>query len=121
MKRACSGDVQHSEGCRADAVTGRDTSPSFVSRAGDGSWHLLAHVLPGAKKSEFIGIREGRLCARIAAPALENRANIALTALTAKALNIRPAKISVVSGVKSRQKRLRLATDAEPDWSLLLP
>ncbi|MDR1946696.1 MAG: DUF167 domain-containing protein [Desulfovibrio sp.] len=98
-----------------------DTAPPFVSRATDGSWHILVHALPGAKKSEFSGIREGRLCIRIAAPALENRANAALADLTAKALNIRPAKISVISGVRSRQKRLRLATDSEPDWSLLLP
>jgi uncharacterized protein (TIGR00251 family) len=95
--------------------------PPFVSRAADGAWHLLVHALPGAKKSEVSGIREGRLCVRIAAPAVENKANAALAALTARALGLRPAKISVLSGAKSRQKCLRIAADTEPDWKRLLP
>jgi uncharacterized protein YggU (UPF0235/DUF167 family) len=104
-----------------DAADAPDTLPSFVSRAADGSWHVLVHALPGAKKSEFSGIRDGRLCIRIAAPAVENKANAALAALTARALDLRPAKISVLSGAKSRQKCLRIAVDAEPDWNRLLP
>jgi uncharacterized protein (TIGR00251 family) len=106
---------------RLSAPDARDGLPPFVSRAADGAWRLAVHALPGAKKSEFSGIREGRLCIRIAAPAVEDKANAALTALTAQALRVRPSAISVVSGAKRRQKCLRLATDAEPDWNLLLP
>ncbi|MDR2669188.1 MAG: DUF167 domain-containing protein [Desulfovibrio sp.] len=103
------------------AVDASDTLPPFVSQTADGVWHLLVHALPGAKKSEFSGIREGRLCIRVAAPAVENKANAALAALTARALGLRQAKVSVLSGAKSRQKCLRIAADAEPDWKRLLP
>ncbi|MDR2123573.1 MAG: DUF167 domain-containing protein [Desulfovibrio sp.] len=98
-----------------------DTLPPFVSRAADGAWLLLVQALPGAKKSEFSGIRAGRLCIRVAAPAVENKANAALAELTARALGLRSAKISVLSGAKGRQKCLRIAADTEPDWNRLLP
>ena len=58
-------------------------------------WFLLVRVLPGAKKSECAGVMEGRLRVRIAAPAVENKANKALVAFIAKTLNRRPSSISL--------------------------
>ena len=93
--------------------------PVFAIAAKDGGWHLLVRVQPGAKKSEFAGEIDGRLRIRLAAPAVENKANKALVAFVAKALGLRPAKVSLVSGDTGRQKRLLIEADTEPDWTKL--
>ncbi len=93
--------------------------PVFVSPAGAGEWSLLIRVQPGARKSEFSGVRDGRLCIRIAAPAVENKANKLLTAFVAEALALRSAKVSLLSGESGRQKRLLVLAEEEPDWSRL--
>jgi hypothetical protein len=81
---------------------------------------LLVRVQPGAKKSEFAGVQEGRLRVRLAAPAVENRANKALTAFVAEALGLRVTKVTLLSGETGRQKRLLVQTAKEPDWGRLL-
>lgn len=99
----------------------RLTPPPFVEAGRTGGWHLLVRVQPGAKKSEIIGVRDGRLCVRLAAPAVENKANKALTVFIAKALGIRPSRVSLLSGETGRQKRLLVQVEQEPDWSPLHP
>ena len=92
--------------------------PPFAQRK-DAGWDLLVRVQPGAKKSEFSGVREDRLCIRLAAPAVENKANMALCAFVAKALKLRPAKVKLISGETGRQKRLFIDMEDEPDWNSL--
>lgn len=94
--------------------------PCFVVPAGEGGWHLLVRVQPGAKKSEFAGEQTGRLRIRLAAPAVENKANRALTAFIAGALELRVSKVLLLSGATGRQKRLHIVADEEPDWSRLV-
>ena len=94
--------------------------PVFVSPAENG-WHLLVHVQPGAKRSECAGLRENRLRIRLAAPAVEGKANKALVAFVAKALGLRAARVILVSGDTGRQKRLLVLAEAEPDWNALVP
>ena len=93
--------------------------PVFAAKARPSGWRLLVRVQPGAKKSELSGVREGRLCIRLAAPAVENKANIALCAFVAEILNVRPSRVRLVSGETGRQKRLLVDMDDEPDWSRL--
>lgn len=95
-------------------------TPVFVASAGPGCWHVLVRVQPGAKKSVFAGLQDGRLRVRLAAPAVENKANKALTAFVADALGLRAAKVTLLSGETSRQKRLQVEADKEPDWTRLM-
>ncbi|MDL2291311.1 DUF167 domain-containing protein [Desulfovibrio sp. OttesenSCG-928-F20] len=94
--------------------------PVFVLPAEQG-WHILVHVQPGAKRSEFVGLHDDCLRIRLAAPAVEGKANKALLALIAKALSLRTARVRLVSGDTGRRKRLLVTAEAEPDWSVLLP
>lgn len=94
--------------------------PVFVLPASESGWHLLVRVQPGAKKSEFAGLIDGRLRIRLAAPAVENKANKALVAFIAEALNVRSSKVTLLSGETGRQKRLLVEATTEPDWSRLL-
>lgn len=95
--------------------------PAFVLPAKEGGWHILVRAQPGAKKSEFAGIMDGRLRVRLAAPAVENKANRALLAFVAKALGLKGSKVALLSGETGREKRLLVTADAEPDWSRLSP
>lgn len=94
--------------------------PCFVSTAGPGCWSLLVRVQPGARKSAFAGLQDGRLRIRLAAPAVENKANKALSAFLADALGLRPSRVRLVSGDTSREKRVVVEADEEPDWNRLL-
>lgn len=70
---------------------------------------LFLHCQPGAKKTEIQGIYAQRLKLRLAAPPIEGRANEALIAWLAKAMNITKSQISLVSGDTGRQKRVRIS------------
>ena len=98
---------------------GVEGRPPYVVPAKEGGWDLFVRVQPGAKKSEFTGVQDGRLRIRLAAPAVENKANKALMAFVAAALGLRPAKVALVSGETGRQKRLHITCEKEPDWTVL--
>ncbi|MDR0339337.1 MAG: DUF167 domain-containing protein [Desulfovibrio sp.] len=93
--------------------------PPFVELGAKG-WYLRVRVQPGAKKTAFAGVQEAMLRVRLAAPAVENKANKALVVFIAKSLGIRASRVLLVSGECSRQKRLLVAPGTEPDWSALL-
>ena len=94
--------------------------PAFAGPAGNGGWHILVRVQPGAKKSEYAGIQEERLRIRLAAPAVENKANKALVAYIAEKLGLRASRVVLLSGETGRQKRLLIQTEEEPDWAKLM-
>lgn len=90
----------------------------FIQETTQG-WQLLVKVQPGAKKTELAGLSEGLLRVRLAAPAVDNKANAALLEFMADKLGIRKNKIRLAAGDKSRQKRLFVPSEAEPDFSIL--
>jgi len=71
------------------------------------------------KKSEVAGEMEGRLRFRIAAQAVDNKANKALTTFVAKLLGVRPNRVSLENGETSRKKTLKILDLSEPDWNAL--
>jgi uncharacterized protein len=76
---------------------------------------LHCKLVPNARKSEILGWEEdpgGRplLKIRLAAPALEGKANRALISFLSEILDTPKGKIELVQGEKSRTKRLRFET-----------
>ena len=67
---------------------------------------LELHVQPGAKRSEFAGKHGDRLKIRLAAPAHEGRANDALVEFLAGYYRVPRRNVTIVSGLRSRQKRV---------------
>ena len=67
---------------------------------------LELHVQPGAKRSEFAGKHGERLKVRLAAPAVDNKANDALVEFLAEHYGVPRRNVTIVSGVRSRQKRV---------------
>ena len=67
---------------------------------------LELHVQPGAKRSEFAGEHGGRMKVRLAAPAVEGKANEALVEFLAEYYGVPKRNVRITSGLTSRKKRV---------------
>ena len=67
---------------------------------------LEVHVQPGAKRSEFAGRHGERIKIRLAARAVDNRANEALVEFLAGHYQVPKSRVRIAAGLKSRQKRI---------------
>jgi len=65
-------------------------------------------VIPGASKNEFAGLRDKRLCVRVAAVPEDGKANACLCEFLAKALGCAKRDVVVVKGEKSRLKTVEI-------------
>jgi uncharacterized protein (TIGR00251 family) len=83
--------------------------PPWCRRNPDGTLDLFLHVQPGAKRTSVAGLHGESLRVRIAAPALEDRANEALVAFIADRLGVARRDVVIASGARSRDKRLRVS------------
>lgn len=92
-----------------------------MRREPDGSVVLTVHAQPGARVSEVAGEHGGALKIRVAAPALEDRANAALARFLAAALGVPVKAVTLASGARSRQKRFRVLRPAHDPAIALLP
>ena len=80
----------------------------------DGAVILLVRVQPHASQDEVAGVMEGALKVRIQAPALEDRANIALCELLARLLKTPKSAVRILTGHRSRLKRVEITGVSEP-------
>lgn len=64
---------------------------------------VLAH--PSAKRNAILGERGGALRVAVTAPADKGKANAAIQAVLAEGLDCKAARVTLVSGATSRQKR----------------
>jgi uncharacterized protein (TIGR00251 family) len=69
---------------------------------------LAVKAVPGASKTEFAGLKDGRLRVRVAAAPERGRANGALCAFVAKALGCGRREVSLAAGEKSPLKTLAI-------------
>jgi uncharacterized protein (TIGR00251 family) len=70
---------------------------------------LTVHVQPGAATSAIVGPHGDALKIRIAAPAIENKANAALLAFLAKTFGVRLANILIRRGSIGRRKVIAIS------------
>ncbi len=66
-------------------------------------------MIPRAGRSGFAGLRDGALLVKLAAAPVDGAANDELIALLANALRVPKRDIAIVSGERSRTKRIRIA------------
>ena len=67
---------------------------------------LTVHVQPAGKRSEVLGLHGDALKIRLAAPAIEGRANAALLEFVARRLGVPRSAVTLKSGQTSRRKVL---------------
>ena len=69
---------------------------------------LEVYIQPRASKSEVVGMHDGIIKIRIAAPAVENAANLGLVDFIAERLGVAKRSVRIVSGLTSRRKVLEI-------------
>ena len=67
---------------------------------------LDVHVVPRARKTEIAGLRDQAIGIRLTAPPVEGAANDALVAFVAEWLAVPRRAVHILSGERSRRKRL---------------
>jgi uncharacterized protein (TIGR00251 family) len=78
----------------------------------DGGLELWLHVRPRARQAHVGGEHAGALEVRVREPAQDGRANAAVIAALAGALEVARADVELVGGLQSRRKRVRVRGDA---------
>jgi len=76
---------------------------------GQDLWTLQVHVQPGAKANQVVGEHGGSLKLKIAAPAVDNKANKCLAGFIAELWGVAQRQVSIVRGEGARQKTLSRA------------
>ncbi len=69
---------------------------------------VLVRVQPRASKDEIAGVMDGALKVRLRAPALEDRANVALCEYLAGLLKTPKSAVRILSGTRGRIKRIEI-------------
>lgn len=77
-----------------------------MERALSGRRVLELHVQPGAARSEFAGMHGERIKVRLAARAIDGKANQALVEFLAAHYGVAKRDVRIVAGLKSRRKRV---------------
>jgi len=80
---------------------------NFFRTDGD-TIRLEIKAIPGASKTEFAGVKDGRLRIRLAAAPEDGKANAELLGFLSKALGCAKRDLRLVSGEKSRVKVVAL-------------
>jgi uncharacterized protein (TIGR00251 family) len=70
---------------------------------------LKIRLQPRAAREGIDGMHGDSIKIRVTAPALEGKANTALTRLIAKKLKIAASNIEIIAGLHSREKLLRIS------------
>lgn len=80
----------------------------MISAATDGVI-ISVRVITRAGRSVIGGVREGALLVRLNAPPVDGAANAELIDVLADALAVPKRDVSIVSGISSKQKRVRIS------------
>jgi uncharacterized protein (TIGR00251 family) len=92
----------------------------WYRRAPDqGAFVLDLHIQPQSRRTEIAGLHGQSLKVRVAAPALDGRANEALLAFVADRFAVPRRDVTLLSGEKSRRKRLLVrSAGIDPETAL---
>jgi len=86
----------------------RKMFPEISENIAAGIVSFSVRVQPRASKDEITGVIGGALKVRLQAPAVENRANDALVEFLARLLKTPKAAVRILSGDRSRTKRIEI-------------
>jgi uncharacterized protein len=80
----------------------------FQAMTNDQGISFAVKVVTGAPKSMIVGPEEEFLKIRLAAPAVDGKANLALIELLSRVLRVSKSSIKIRSGLTSRRKVVRV-------------
>jgi hypothetical protein len=83
----------------------------------DGTLTLLLHVQPGAARSGWAGLHgAAAIKLRLAAPALDGKANRACVDFLARAAGVPRSAVRILRGERARDKRVQIAPLSEDQF-----
>lgn len=82
---------------------------------------IEVHLQPRASANEIIGWKENHLYIRVTTPPVEGAANAACVNLLAKSLKLKKNQVSIVGGLKSREKRVKVLGISEEELHERIP
>jgi len=85
----------------------------FSYNAGGRRLTLNLHVQPGARRSEIVGLHGSALKIKVAAPAVDNKANAALTEFLSETLGIPKSAVAISHGAAGRRKVVEITGGPE--------
>lgn len=83
-------------------------APALIRALIDGEGRLALRVTPGARV-EAVELGEDRLLVKVRAKPEDGKANAAVLALVAQALDVAPSRIELLRGDSSREKLVRVS------------
>ena len=104
------------------AVQGGRGARCWSRVAADGSLTLDVHAQPGARHTEIAGVHGDALKIRLAAPAVDGKANAELARFLADAFGVPQRNVALIRGEAGRRKMVRILSPVvRPDraWRLL--
>ena len=87
-------------------------SAAWYRRESTGALVLNLHVQPNARASGFAGLHGDALRVRIAAPAVDDKANSALLEFLRRELDLPARAVTIRHGLHGRRKVVAIAADA---------
>lgn len=73
-----------------------------------GRLRLSLKVIPNSRREGLDGVHAGRLQIRLAAPAVDGKANAALVSFLARLLGLKKTQVALAQGQTTRQKVLEI-------------
>ena len=77
-------------------------------------------VQPRSSKNEIIGVESGSLKIKITSPPVENAANRQCIKVISKWLDVSRSRVQIISGLKSRNKKIKINGMGENDFNLFI-
>ena len=78
---------------------------------------LNLYIQPNARQDKVVGLYNNRIKVQIAAPAVDNKANVHLQAWLAKEFSVAKSAVTLLKGEHSRQKTFRILNPKKmPAW-----
>jgi uncharacterized protein (TIGR00251 family) len=95
--------------CRAFRIFSRSIgNRDPMADSTDGAVIIDVRVIPRSGTSGIAGTRDGAVLVRVNAPPVEGAANAEVIAVIADALDVPKRSVTILSGDRSRQKRIRI-------------
>jgi len=82
---------------------------------------IAVRVMPRAGRSGIAGVRDNAILIRLASAPVDGAANAELIEVVADALGVTKRAVTIVSGERSRHKRVRVDGISEADAASRLP
>jgi uncharacterized protein len=99
-------------------VNGQNQLLALATR--EGTVVFTVRVQPRASRDEIAGVMDGALRVRLQAPAVEDRANVALCEYLARLLKTPKSAVRILGGDRSRIKRIEIRGVTEQQVLALL-